>query len=90
MIILGLNGVTGRNVQFNAEQMALKIDLDIAILPKRVDIHVHPRCNLIPKLVIMDPAQVSEKLKSDSIIEKLLIKRNITLKHSSYSLTFLS
>jgi len=58
LIILGLNGVIGRTVLFNVEPMALKIDFDIAILPKRVDIHVHPRCNLIPKLVIMDPVQL--------------------------------
>merc|ERR1712203_341323 len=60
LIILGLNGVIVRNVLFNVEPMALKIDLDIAILPKRVDILVHPRCNLIHKLVTMDPAQLME------------------------------
>jgi len=60
LIILGLNGVIGRNVLFNVEPMALKIDLDIAILPKRVDIHAHRRCNLIPKLVTMGPAQLME------------------------------
>ena len=65
MIIRGLNGVIGRNVLFNVELMALKIDLDIAILPKRVDIHAHRRCNLTPKLVTMGPAQVSQKSKSD-------------------------
>jgi len=52
--------VIGPNVLFNVEPMALKIDSDIAILPKRVDIPVHPRCNLIHKLVTMDPAQLME------------------------------
>jgi len=60
LIILGLNGVIGPNVLFNVEPMALKIDLELATLPKRVDIHVHPRCNLIPKLVTMDHAQLME------------------------------
>merc|ERR1712112_592379 len=60
LIILGLNGVIGQTVLFNVEPMALKIDSELAILPKRVDIHVHPRCNRIPKLAIMDPAQSTE------------------------------
>merc|ERR1712136_165489 len=60
LIFLGLNGVSGLNDLFNVDLMAVKIDSDIATLPRRVDIHVHLRCNLIPKLVIMDPAQLME------------------------------
>jgi len=59
-IILGLLGVTGVIAQFNVELMEAKNDLGTATHPKRVDTTVLLSCNLTPKHVIMDPAQLTE------------------------------
>jgi len=59
-IILGRLGVTGVIAQFNVEPMELKNDLGTATHPKRVDTTVLLSCNLTPKLVITDPAQLTE------------------------------
>jgi len=59
-IILGLLGVTGVIAQFSAELMEPKNDLGTATHPKRVDTTVLLSCNLTPKLVITDPAQLTE------------------------------
>jgi len=59
-IILGLLGVTGVIAQFSAELMEPKNDLGTATHPKRVDTTALLSCNLTPKLVIMDPAQLTE------------------------------
>jgi len=59
-IILGLLGVTGVIAQFNVELMEPKNDLGTATHPKRVDTTVLLSCNLTPKHVIMDPAQLTE------------------------------